>query len=154
MMIYNEYLSDEELHKLISETETDIVPAPPDLKEEILIALFGEPEKAKSNRILKREASLSERGIRQQPLEFARYCFRVVTTVAAAVAFIMIMPYLPGLSETALVDNIQTEIRQEVLWELKECPTKEEVLNEKSFWEKAFGSNQNENSFIKEDGGN
>ncbi|MBQ3516715.1 MAG: hypothetical protein IJA29_05765 [Lachnospiraceae bacterium] len=145
MIIQNEYLSDDELQELIAETEADMVPAPPGLKEDILAALFG-------------ESNSTKREHRRQSLEFARYCIRVIATVAAAVAFIMIMPYLPDVSgvenEINFISEIQIEIRQEEVWGFEKCPTKEDVLNEKSFWEKAFGSNHKENSFIKEDGGN
>ena len=72
-----EYLTDAELECLIRETEqAELVPAAPDLQDMILEAL--EPEIS----VLKEPG---ERSAQEKVIEFKRYRFRELTTVAAAV---------------------------------------------------------------------
>lgn len=124
MIIQNEYLSDDELQKLISETEADMVSAPPGLKDKIV----------KSNRPSKKK-------------EYAAYCFRVVTSVAAAIVFIFIMPYLPDFSETGNRTDLSGYENKEIFikenfelieYEEPQYPTREEVLNDKSIMRKVL----------------
>lgn len=154
MILRNEYLTDEELMQLISEVEeNDLVPAPPDCMKNIVNTVFDKPSKE-----LKR----------RKQREFAGYCFRVGMSVAAAVAFIFIMPYLPGFDGT--VNEVQTPeqiqdnyekppevpdwIKEELstkppVWEnmdaqerkVQNYPTKEEVLNDKGILNKVFEGN-------------
>ena len=86
-----EYLTDAELECLIRETEqTELVPVAPDLQDMILealeleISVLKEPE---------------ERSAQEKVTEFKRYRFRVLTTVAAAVLLVFLLPKLEGLQQ-------------------------------------------------------
>lgn len=64
------YLTDDELVQLMTEVETeDLVAAPPDLMENVCSCLESNSKK-----------------------EYRRYCFRVWTSVAAAVALVFLIP--------------------------------------------------------------
>lgn len=180
MILNNEYLSDEELEQLISEVEADdLVPAPPELKENIIHAVFGELHiEAAQIKEKIREAAVDipnpppEIKKRKQK-EFAAYCFRVGMSVAAAVAFIFIMPYLPEFGGTenvnwppgAMQDDVnppdipEWEKEAETEERLQDYPTKEEVLNETTILQKVLeGSNilretNYFNIFTEKDGG-
>ncbi len=93
-----EYLTDTELEDLIRMVEQkELLTAPPDLKEQIL-------------------GTLGEENI----IAFKRYRFRVLTTVAAAVLVIFL---LPGL-ESSQQHRPYEEVRQ------SRYATKEEALND------------------------
>ncbi len=93
-----EYLKDTELEDLIHMVEQkELLPAPPDLKEQIL-------------------GTLGEENI----IAFKRYRFRVLTTVAAAVLVIFL---LPGF-ESSQQHRPHEEVRQ------SRYATKEEALND------------------------
>ncbi len=93
-----EYLTDTELENLIQMVEQkELLPAPPDLKEQIL-------------------ETLGEENI----IAFKRYRFRVLTTVAAAVLVIFL---LPGF-ESSQQHRPREEVRQ------NRYATKEEALND------------------------
>lgn len=104
------YLSDEELNELINEIEkNDLVMAPPEIKEKVL-------KKATDNK-----------------KEFVMYCFRVLTSVAAAIAILLIIPgtMANGTGET------QIPSREEVL-QTQKYLSKEEALEEEGFVEKVL----------------
>lgn len=94
-----EYLTDEELKLLIEEVEQEeLVEAPPDLMEGILVATglaepdreSGVPEKApemETQPISVRRVSLEKR-----KKEYRAYCFRVITSVAAAIVLVFLLP--------------------------------------------------------------
>lgn len=95
----NEYLSDEELSMLISDVEqADMVTAPPDMKEHILF-------------------SISENASNRKK-EFRGYCFRVWTSVAAAVLMIFLLPeVLNGMQmkdDTTMLKENDTYIWKEI----------------------------------------
>ena len=95
------YLSDEELQKLIAGTEAETcVKAPDDLEEKVIA------------RIESRE--------RKKTVDFATYCLRVGFGVAAAIALLSIVPFIPARQVTP-------PARETVVSE-KEIPTREEVL--------------------------
>ena len=78
MKFREEYLSDLELEQLIRDVEqNELVGAPPDLAEQILHRVKM-PDKKR---------------------EFRRYCIRVMTSVAAAIAVVFL---LPEVSDTQL----------------------------------------------------
>lgn len=120
MMLHNEYLTDEQLNQLISEAEADLMPAPPDLTDNILKAIRDSEEQ---ETVVQRPEELSKETTkikRKKNLDFAAYCFRVGMAAAAAIAFIFIMPD----------------------WEMedvREYPTREEVLNDTGILQKVFG---------------
>lgn len=104
------YLSDEELNELINEIEkNDLVMAPPEIKEKVL-------KKATDNK-----------------KEFVMYCFRVLTSVAAAIAILLIIP------GTMANGNGETQIpsREEVL-QTQKYLSKKEALEEEGFVEKVL----------------
>ena len=104
------YLSDEELNELINEIEkNDLVMAPPEIKEKVL-------KKATDNK-----------------KEFVMYCFRVLTSVAAAIAILLIIPgtMANGTGET------QIPSREEVL-QTQKYLSKEEALEEEGVVEKVL----------------
>ena len=165
MIIHNVYLSDEELKELMSDAEADILPAPPELTEKIIKAIQTEvlPDKKGKTKTVKSKKQ-----------EYIAYCFRVSTIVAAAVAFIFIMPNLPEfqigdmsfLYESAFYKELDTwysneyeEMRDNEYVKLTSYPTKEEVLKDAGFIQKIpetgdiFNENESDNS-LKENGGN
>ena len=86
MNLRNEYLSDEELKMLISEVEqNDIVAAPPDMTERI-IACLAEEWQEESNLVASHKRK-----------EYWNYCFRVWTSVAAAIVMVFLLPKLMSL---------------------------------------------------------
>ena len=75
------YISDEELERLINQVEQEeLVAAPPDLMERILEA------ERETSPLIYCEAARKK--------EFYAYCFRVITSVAAAVALVFLLPEL------------------------------------------------------------
>ncbi len=99
------YLSDEELQKLIegAEAETEIK-APDDLESKVIA------------RIESRE--------RKKTVDFATYCLRVGFGVAAAIALLTIVPFIPERQVTLpAMDDVTVA---------KEIPTREEVLGGRS----------------------
>lgn len=75
MKMEETYLSDEELDLLIFEIEqNELVSTPPGFADEILTRI-GKQQEQENKRI-----------------EFRRYCLRVITSVAAAVALVFFMP--------------------------------------------------------------
>lgn len=141
MILHNEYLTDEELNQLISEAEADLIPAPPELADNILSAIRDSEEQETVVQRPEEELSKEKTKIkRKKNLDFAAYCFRVGMAAAAAIAFIFIMPD----------------------WEMedvREYPTREEVLNDTSILQKVFGEdgiftgNYDYNDMKEENGG-
>ncbi len=111
------YLSDEELDKLILDIENEEpVQAPAGIERNVL--------------------SFIEHRRRIKTAEFGRYCVRVGFAVAAAIALVCIVPFIPNTKavipsreDAVLERNVIS--RDEVL-KSKTVTTKEEVLNEKS----------------------
>lgn len=118
------YISDEELEKLICQVEQEeLVAAPPDLMEKILAAA-GMTETA----VAKAEEHITE--IKRKPKqirkkEFYAYCFRVVTSVAAAVALVFLLPQM-----TDRMDVVKPVPDKAAIVASEAIPTKEEVLED------------------------
>lgn len=148
MILHSEYLTDEELELLISETEDDLVPAPPEMADGIANVLWAEvqvKERGVAEETRSKTAQNKKTGKRR---EFAAYCFRVAMSVAAAIAFMCIVPHLPGFDEYGVEPEVQeyadkeaylkengSEPRQEVY---TTYPTREDVLNDKSLMQRLF----------------
>ena len=99
------YLSDEELQKLIAGAEAETnVKAPDDLEEKVIA------------RIESRQ--------RKKTVDFATYCLRVGFGVAAAIALLTIVPFIPAR-------QITPPARETVVTE-KEIPARETVIGGKS----------------------
>lgn len=139
MRFDNGYLSDEELEQLILQVEQqELVAAPPGLMDNILEEL----EKSQQ----------SEWSSGNKIKEFRGYCFRVMTSVAAAVAIVFLIPELmnTGVSEIPL--------KQSAIMTAK-YTTKEEALNDKGLLVQTFGgvnifdNDKQLNIFDERDGG-
>lgn len=174
MILSNEYLSDEALERLISEVEAnELIPAPPELKENILHAILEELhtenalEKEESAEVVGEMLKPPQKRKKRKNRELAAYSFRVAMSAVAAVAFIFIVPYLPGFEQsgvelelTETIDEISPPVwRQEEDIRYQNYPTREEVLNETYFLKRVFGDDgifeesNYLNIFMKEDGG-
>lgn len=133
------YISDEALERLILDVEqNELVTAPPDLMEEVLAKLEKQ----------------TIRQVKKPPVkkkEFYVYCVRVITSVAAAVALVFLLPEVSGTvwQQMPLTEVNRQEIpsreevgdtvpaKEEVLVTGK-VPTKEEVLDDTGWVEKVF----------------
>lgn len=146
MILHNEYLTDEELELLISEVEGDLVPAPPEMADRIANVLWKEVQVKENNEAEKTRSKTAQNKKTGKRREFAAYCFRVAMSVAAAIAFMCILPNLPGFDENGVESEVQeyadkeaylkengSEPRQEVY---TAYPTREEVLNDKSLMQR------------------
>lgn len=102
------YLSDEELLRLISDVEkNELINAPCDLAEKIM-AQFEEEEKTKQIKLNQEEKAFPLR----QNKEYIQYCFRVFTSVAAAILILFSIPSLPDV-ETASRPSLRIFAEQE-----------------------------------------
>ena len=90
-MTENKYLSDEELEKLILDVEEEkLILAPPDLLENILSSV---DDSSKPPEIV---------DFAQKKSEFRKYCFRVVSSMAAAIALLILIPGIIGVQESKI----------------------------------------------------
>lgn len=145
------YISDAELEQLIYQVEQEEpVAAPPDLMESILEAagLAEEIEQETSRPIV---IPVKPQAIRKK--EFYAYCFRVITSVAAAIALVFLLPELSNLMQRTdqpsewykqevprqeeVVDAIPS--RDEVMLTMQ-TPTKDEVLNDTGLMERVLNN--------------
>ena len=122
------YISDEVLEQLINQVEQkELVAAPPDLMERILEAVGLEGELPKesvqySEPVETKVLPVNSRTARKK--EFYGYCFRVITSVAAAVALVFLLPELMGqMEQNASSPEQSPVIRQQ------EVPSYEEVVD-------------------------
>jgi hypothetical protein len=111
------YLSDDELNKLIMDIEgKELVQAPAGIERKVL--------------------SFIEFKKRRKTVEFSKYCLRVAFAVAAAIALVCIVPFIPESqaripSREDAVFTRNAVSREEVL-SSRPAPTKEEVLKKSS----------------------
>ncbi len=143
------YISDEALEQLMNQVEQkELVAAPPDLLESILKAT-GLVEEG----VLQPVPVIPEKSVSSKKKEFYAYCFRVITSVAAAIALVFLLPELsvqmqrtdtapefnkqevPSYEE--VVDKVPS--RDEVVL-AGQTPTKEEVLNNAGFIERVLNN--------------
>ena len=123
MMEYG-YLTDEELEQLISDVETEgLMMAPQSLMDDVM-------EQIKRTEDVTKESQSDDSYLEptkvidfeQRRKEYRRYCIRVMSSVAAAIAFVFL--YLGGM-------DVQTEIipsKESVM--MQEVQTREEVLQQ------------------------
>ena len=120
MKIEDRYLSDEELDALIFQIEqNEMVSAPSGFMDEVLEKI-GEA---------KEEKIIPISSVRNKKLEFQRYCIRVITSVAAAIALVFFVP------EVEPVSVIDVPTKQEVIGE---SFTREEALDNTGHLEKLW----------------
>lgn len=116
------YLTDTELENMVRELERDdLVPAPPDLQNQILEIL-----------------DMEERRCREKVIAFKRYRFRVMTTVAAAVLVVLLLPRLENLRQRER-DFMKPMQKQEYVIQSR-YETKEEALRDNRMLETLFGN--------------
>ena len=111
------YLSDDELGKLIMDVEEkELVQAPAGIERNVI--------------------SFIEYKKRRRTLEFGKYCLRVGCAVAAAIALVCIVPFIPETQGRipSREDTLSERkvISREVVLEKRSDRTKEEVLKEHS----------------------
>ena len=127
------YISDEELEQLICQVEQEeLVTAPPDLAENILKAVTEVKPKTSKKK------------------EFHAYCFRVITSVAAAVALVFLLPELTErmnlISDKSVIAQAAPSYEEVVtpvplkadVVTVNTVPSKEEVLDDTGFFEKVL----------------
>lgn len=153
------YISDEELEQLICRVEQEeLVAAPPDLMESILAALELEETRVMTEKTGLPPAKIV--GVKEpaaRKKEFYAYCFRVVTSVAAAVALVFLLPELSVRMEqnaSSAEGNHWNNYRQEApryedvvkrvpdkekIVAANSVPTKEEVLDDSGFINRMLG---------------
>ncbi len=146
MILHNEYLTDEELEMLISEAEDDLVPAPPEMADKIMSLMWEASQLKEVEAVSETKRRLRQSKKTSKKREFAAYCFRVAMSAAAAIAFMFILPYLPGFGEDSSAPETQEYMDKETY--LKEngsdtwqevyvtYPSREEVLNDKSMMQR------------------
>ncbi len=143
------YISDKELEQLILQVEQEeLVAAPPDMVENILARLEAEvtpkiKELPGQTLQVQTVSSLRNRANRQK--DFYAYCFRVITSVAAAIALVFLLPELSARISQTVPSQTPEYIRQEVpkqqeivgtvpsreeIVTANQAPSKEEVLND------------------------
>lgn len=146
------YISDDELEQLICQVEQEeLVPAPPDLTERIFEAA-GLP--------VQKIMEVKPPAARKK--EFFAYCFRVITSVAAAVALVFLLPEMTEWIKNnqwtshrqeapSMEEVVEAVPQKEQIISAKPAPTKEEVLNDSAFLDKVleeanwFGRNKKSN---------
>lgn len=141
-----DYLSEEELLKLISDIENeDIVKAPPDILENILSQVQAE---GTDNRKAVHSEMISPAAIDRTPASeqkeislmerrryFIKYCLRTALSAAAAIALTFSLPYLKGtdglfrFSFISVNENPGSISRDEVTAGMN-IPDKSEVLSD------------------------
>jgi len=148
MILHSEYLTDEELELLISETEDDLVPAPPEMTDRIVNIIWKETQVKENSVAEKTRSKTCQSKKNGKRREFAAYCFRVAMSVAAAIVLMCIVPNLPGFDEYSAEPEAQEYADKEAY--LKEngsaprqevyatYPTREDVLNDKSLMQRLF----------------
>ena len=116
MSNYNEYLSDEELNKLITEIEEEGEKVAPCSIEESVLAYVDKRNNKKSEKI-----------------SYYIYCAKVVASMAAAVFILVILPVVKGnnpnvpAKEDVVVQD--ASLSKEELFTKEDTSQKEEVLN-------------------------
>lgn len=141
----NEYLSDEKLEQLILEVEkNELVTAPPDLPDNIMACV--EAERVSCGTMLMK-GDLTENKVR----EFRRYCVRVLTSAAAAIAMVFLLPKLTNLQQLKMQEQEirppEMSAKQEIVLQGR-YETKEEALKDTGILTEVFGGI---NIFNKED---
>ena len=120
MSTYNEYLSDEDLNKLINEIETEgETVAPYSIDEAVLSYVDKRCDKKKSKKI-----------------SYYAYCMKVSVSIAAAIILMILLPYFKdtgaGVPTKKEVIAQEASISKEELFSGEVISSREEVLSENS----------------------
>ena len=116
-----EYLSDEELNKLIFEAEADLVQAPPGLLDSIMAEVDSGSEKAKPPMKTKE----------QKILEYRRFRRQVIISMAASIAASLILPMALSFMPEMPKRERPIETKEELMAK-REVITKEEYTKRTS----------------------
>lgn len=121
------YLTDDELEQLIADVEVnDLIAAPPGLYEEILTRVED---------ISKEETLHIEKTVpitRNKKREYRRYCFQVITSMAAAIAIVFLLPVMR--------ENQNLEVpKGQKIFGASVYETKQEALEDTGLLMEAFG---------------
>lgn len=126
-----EYLTDEELAQLIADVEAnELVAAPPDLCEEIVAKVEQMSSEIVRKTVPEIEKTLLDR--RDKKREFKRYCFQVITSMAAAVALVFLLPNLQESQDLRVPS-------EKSIFGASVYETKQEALEDKGLLMEAFG---------------
>ena len=126
MMKYMEYLTDTELESLIQGIEQkELIPAHPELRNQILEAVDQE------------EKALEGRKAGDKAIEYKRYRFRVLITVAAAVLAIFVVPNPESLQRRE-IEFVKPIAKHEFTMQ-SHYKTKEEALSDSGMLQTMLG---------------
>ncbi len=90
MKLDQNYLSEEELEALVANIEEhDLVQAPPDLLNQILYTIEKSIPFENNASLLEKDSFYIQR---KKTIEFRKYCFQVITSIAAAIVLIFLLP--------------------------------------------------------------
>ena len=151
MKLENNYLSDKELEQFILELEqNELVQAPPDLLEQVICQIEMISEIDSSDEIV--DKTMFENETRKSKVkEFREYCFRVITSVAAAIVIVFLLPQLSRVEQFNILANKgmlfqHYQIKENSFYEMKILS---QLLGEKNI----FNNEKKQNIFNKKNGG-
>jgi len=170
MILHNTYLSDEELELLMEEAEADLVPAPPAVEEAVHLFLQNEEranqyQEAFPVKDMPDEPKQYVIHKKKKKSEYISYCLRISFAAAASIFMVFALSYMRDsgldientkpkeevLSKEMYLGMVQEQcLTEEVIREyqqMRECPSREEVLSETNFIYKII----EENTFQKTD---
>ena len=101
-----DYLTEEELNRLIMQVEAgDMAAAPPDMAQTILDRLDEEEKQNQKTVPAGKEKAVIVKLQRDRQKEYRMYCIRVMTSVAAAILLLFMVPQLWSYRSTVDTDN-------------------------------------------------
>ncbi len=90
MKLDQNYLSEEELEALVADIEEhDLVQAPPDLLNQILYTIEESISFENNTSLLEKDLFYIQRN---KTREFRKYCIQVITSIAAAIVLVFLLP--------------------------------------------------------------
>ncbi|WP_022779008.1 hypothetical protein [Butyrivibrio sp. AE3009] len=131
-----EYLSDDELNKLMELAESDISVSAPESVEAEVLDYITEKEK-----LLQKKSNIRavppRKAVSRNTVSFAVYCLKVFGSIAAAIMILAITPFirqnnLAGVpTREDIISGTQVKSREEVLSRIP-VKTREEVISDES----------------------
>ncbi len=104
MRLEKNYLSDKELEQFILNIEeNELVKAPPDLLDKIITQIDSISEN--DNDQIEKKKELENNSVQNKVKEFREYCFRVITSVAAAIVLVFLLPQFFTMEQTILLEK-------------------------------------------------
>ena len=135
MKLEKNYLSDKELDQFILNIEeNELVKAPPDILDKVIsqIETISKKDIINGNdEKIEAQKELENRAIQNKAKEFRAYCFRVITSVAAAIIFVFLLPQLFTTEQFNLLEE------QKILSEIYQ--TKENRFNDTNILSQLLG---------------